>query len=646
LLKILAGTDGVVEVTDAGGLAVSYKSINEKIHRLYEDHAYEDDAWGLASKDSQKQRKQRAKLIEVLEHREALHALENLFAHYTPHGHLFRTISVSDLIVFHALMAIEKRGHAIDGIDEHYRPFCSIVFDHGKTILDILGKRIDIHSFNEYYDRLHKEQDEEDIRNLCKAFGWIHSLSNRIKDRFREVAPEIYTGILQDFGDNIRKCGDPFGSSVQVDPECAAQLAKDIAHMVTLLYKGQMGAFFVIDCLRNPYEAIYLRNELANFFLVSLFEHTEARRKRYLQKARERWGAGYEEQKALKAFKEADRRDSGSYIDNAGELLYKQNVTKCVQISDIAINNFSQGDDERRRYKLYRKILRVTCLILSPGCTKPSKDEVFMNLAYTVAVKSNCISRQVGAVIVGPEGYVVGVGWNDATHPRVSCGLTAICDLEASPLQPLMEAIKKDDEDAADVMKRLCKPYEASNGRYDAGNFCFCFKDEMAKKDIAPRLQRAWIRKLEQMLATDTQLGRAARSDPQVMNKMKTGMGQLIGELVEEGHLHQLEYCLALHAEENAILQSAKIGGTGLQGATIYTTALPCTLCAKMIQQVGIKKVVYTEPYPKALTRIYINSQPVQFEGVKPRAYVRLFMPDHDQKEWQELQARSLVPSV
>ena len=129
--------------------------------------------------------------------------------------------------------------------------------------------------------------------------------------------------------------------------------------MVTLLYKGQMGAFFIIDCIRNPYEAIYLRNEFANFLLISLFETKDARRKRYVKRAHERWGARYEEAKALNTFEEADRRDSGGYIENATELLYKQNVTRCVQMSDIAINNFTLGNAEEQQYSLYRKMLRV-----------------------------------------------------------------------------------------------------------------------------------------------------------------------------------------------------------------------------------------------------------------------------------------------
>ena len=122
---------------------------------------------------------------------------------------------------------------------------------------------------------------------------------------------------------------------------------------------------------------------------------------------------------------------------------------------------------------------------------------------------------------------------------------------------------------------------------------------------------------------------------------------QFITSLIEEGHLKLLEYCLALHAEENAIIQSSKIGGVGLSGGTIYSTAQPCMLCAKKIQQVGLRKVVYTEPYPRSLSEVYMGDvKLVQFEGVKPRAYIRLFMPHHDQKEWQKMGCGRSIPAI
>lgn len=58
-----------------------------------------------------------------------------------------------------------------------------------------------------------------------------------------------------------------------------------------------------------------------------------------------------------------------------------------------------------------------------------------------------------------------------------------------------------------------------------------------------------------------------------------------------------LDLCYALHAEEKAILQAGKIG-TSLEGATLYCTTFPCLLCAKMIVESGITRLVYVEPYP------------------------------------------------
>ncbi len=57
------------------------------------------------------------------------------------------------------------------------------------------------------------------------------------------------------------------------------------------------------------------------------------------------------------------------------------------------------------------------------------------------------------------------------------------------------------------------------------------------------------------------------------------------------------EICYAVHAEQNAIVQAAKLG-VSVDGATIYVTHQPCSICAKMIINSGIKRIVYKEGYP------------------------------------------------
>lgn len=58
----------------------------------------------------------------------------------------------------------------------------------------------------------------------------------------------------------------------------------------------------------------------------------------------------------------------------------------------------------------------------------------------------------------------------------------------------------------------------------------------------------------------------------------------------------QLDICIGLHAEQNAILQAAK-NGVSIKDSTIYCTTHPCLMCAKMIINCGIIEVVYDEDY-------------------------------------------------
>lgn len=57
------------------------------------------------------------------------------------------------------------------------------------------------------------------------------------------------------------------------------------------------------------------------------------------------------------------------------------------------------------------------------------------------------------------------------------------------------------------------------------------------------------------------------------------------------------EVCYAVHAEQNAIIQAARVGSS-VEGCTMYCTHQPCVICAKMIINSGIIRVVYKEGYP------------------------------------------------
>ena len=73
------------------------------------------------------------------------------------------------------------------------------------------------------------------------------------------------------------------------------------------------------------------------------------------------------------------------------------------------------------------------------------------------------------------------------------------------------------------------------------------------------------------------------------------------------------EVCYAIHAEQNAILQAAKLG-ISIDGATLYCTHQPCSICAKMIINVGIKRVIYEQGYPDPFTLELFEQAGVKLE--------------------------------
>ena len=71
------------------------------------------------------------------------------------------------------------------------------------------------------------------------------------------------------------------------------------------------------------------------------------------------------------------------------------------------------------------------------------------------------------------------------------------------------------------------------------------------------------------------------------------------------------EICYATHAEQNAIIQAARLG-VSIDGATLYCTHQPCTICSKMIINAGIKKIIYKEGYPDDFALELLNEAGIE----------------------------------
>jgi len=78
---------------------------------------------------------------------------------------------------------------------------------------------------------------------------------------------------------------------------------------------------------------------------------------------------------------------------------------------------------------------------------------------------------------------------------------------------------------------------------------------------------------------------------------------------IASGTRHEL--CYAIHAEQNALIQAAKLG-VSVEGAVLYCTHQPCSICTKLIINAGIARVVYKYPYPDEFAQMLFEQSNVQ----------------------------------
>lgn len=254
----------------------------------------------------------------------------------------------------------------------------------------------------------------------------------------------------------------------------------------------------------------------------------------------------------------------------------------CIQKSDIFIHNNGRPDAlERTRLQLHQQLVRYVALILRPGLVTPTADERCMQLAFVAKLNSGCISRQVGAAITDSSFSIKAVGWNDVPSGQVPCLLRDVNIL-----------LNSNDEVAF-------SEYESTNPKF--------------RNHISSTYKNAGALKVATGLAC-----------PYCFKK---AYNDVTGE---KDQVHTR----ALHAEENAFMQLAKHGNSGIAGGQLYTTASPCELCSKKAFQLGIREIIYVDPYP-GISSIHILASGTKdkrpklrlFGGAVGNAYHRLYEP-------------------
>jgi dCMP deaminase len=89
---------------------------------------------------------------------------------------------------------------------------------------------------------------------------------------------------------------------------------------------------------------------------------------------------------------------------------------------------------------------------------------------------------------------------------------------------------------------------------------------------------------------------------------------------VASGENHEL--CRGIHAEQNAIIQAA-FHGVSIKGATLFCTNLPCSICAKMIINAGIRKILYHSGYADVISTEMLEEAGIELEKLNDITYVQ-----------------------
>ncbi len=392
---------------------------------------------------------------------------------------------------------------------------------------------------------------------LRDDFGYRrYSLSDRVKEKWSNLNKESTNtdsepqrSQLQDYGNQLRRENRDF----------SVLAGKTLEKVVN---DGTENNNLVFDSIRNPAEIEFLRNKFPSFFLIAVHASEYDRWERVREKDYERFNLSYDD------FKKDDDRDKNEDGDPSG-----QQVALCVDEADVLIRNDTSRmrTNENAIKRALKEKLGGILSLFEGESRPPEKMESFMNLAYSSSLMSQCVKRQVGAVILDERSRVVGVGYNENPTPLKPCYLqfgdcyrdiyieNEIGNFERCP-------------DCGELLVELRFPYKCGN--------------------CGVNIYKKYIR--------DRALGK----------------------------------CTALHAEEKALMNA---GSVDLRGCTLYVTTFPCFKCAQKILDAGIRAVCYVESYPDldsiGLLESATSAEGIRlvnmwkFEGVKARAFFRLFGP-------------------
>jgi deoxycytidylate deaminase/dephospho-CoA kinase len=451
-----------------------------------------------------------------------------------------------------------------------------------------------------------KVQIVQEILNLNSVdfakFDWTHSTDIKRQiiaglpqhlSSVRGALGRKYGSFFQEIGDNLRHSGCAWDH--HINEVNLFVLPKRIVRTIECIREcdkvSQTKTRIVIDAIRNPLELIYLRDRYSPLYAIAITAQEEDRRSRLLN-------SGY----SRNDIESIDNREYPKKHDPHAsyKTLVTQDIQSCLQKADIFISNPGRKDATKsaKRHatgQLYSQLIRYCALALHPGLVTPSRDERCMQVAFIAKANSGCISRQVGAAVTDENYAVKAIGWNDVPHGQLPCSLRNVDELMTASDKVGYSTFERENDQFRDFVNE--KYVNRATLQSDGLPCSYCFKD--------------------------------AVNESVFMKDGRKGTNQV--------------HTRSLHAEENAFLLLAN--SSSVKGGKLFTTASPCELCSKKAFQLGIRDVIFIDPYPGiSESHVMANGDPSirpvlrLFSGAVGKAYHRLYEPMIPVKD--ELMAR------
>lgn len=471
----------------------------------------------------------------------------------------------------------------------------------------------------------------EDLFNSFKHLSDIHNDTKRVRfayrkelcniyfdDKFKVFCEKFYNELkrrdyfaknffVHRLANSIRATGNP-DAIVNLDNEYNCNHIFDVIDLINGIIKGyhenypQKPRRFVIDSVRSSLEIMYMRERYSGFYSVAL--HNDGNEKKLVEHKviksmfNKREDELSEDQKSIfhatvnriMALSNAE----SDKCDFEKGLFYSPDISRCVTESEIHLSYNSDDEDNNTFKSLAEQWMKFYSLIVRPGLITPSSDERCMSIAYVAKFNSGCISRKVGCTIVDKEYTVQSIGWNDPPSTQLPCQMRYADELYS----------EDNDEAIKDVKDKIYSKYELTGNIKNTGKtFVSCLRDNVNKQTVGSLSNLG----LRYSYCFRSQYNKFTGTKDQVNTR-------------------------SLHAEENTMLRLAKSGGNGLKDGIMYVTASPCVLCSKKAFQIGIREIVYLDPYtdiaPDLILRCGWNTPKLKaFKGAIGVTFYKLYRP-------------------